>query len=168
MGAMARQPLSVPPVPGAFMRRVALLTGGLMLLGAGVAVATATVHASSPSPTAVAPAEFGQPQVARVMVHCPAGNRDAFVTPPQIRVRTGGSVEWRMNGQVASDSIVISLKDGSQSWPFDGAPARGGQVAIATSAGAPGTYGYNVRLLCRIPNEGVQEVVIDPDIIITP
>jgi plastocyanin len=141
------------------MRRVAHLTAGLVVFGAGVAIAAARSSAAPVPP---------QPQVARVMVHCPAGNREAFVTPPQVRVRTGGTIEWRMNGQVASDSIVISLKDGGQAWPFSGAPSRGGQVAVATSAGEPGTYGYNVRLLCRIPNEGVREVVIDPDIIITP
>lgn len=155
------------------MHRVVLLTGGLLLIGGGVAVATApgsAGHASSTSSASRAPTTpvAGQPQVARVMVHCPAGNREAFVTPPQVRVRTGGTIEWRMNGQVASDSIVISLKDGSQQWPFSGSPSRGGQVAVATEAGEPGTYGYNVRLLCRIPNEGTREVIIDPDIIITP
>jgi hypothetical protein len=153
-------------LPGAFMPHVSLLAGTLLLIGTGVA--TAWRAPGRVARHAARPAVVTQPQTARVMVHCPVGDREAFVTPPQIRVRTGGTIEWRMNSEVASDSIVISLKDGSQSWPFNGTPSRGGQVAVATGAGAPGTYGYNVRLLCRIPNEGVQEVIIDPDIIITP
>lgn len=115
---------------------------------------------------AVSSPTIRQPTTARVMVHCPAGNREAFVTPPQVRVARGDNIEWRMNGNVVSDSIVISLKSGEQTWPFSGSPSRGGEVARANDARTPGTYGYNVRLLCRIPNEGVREVVIDPDIII--
>jgi plastocyanin len=132
------------------MKRLLLLVGGTSLVS--------TLAASSPT--------IRQPSTARVMVHCPAGNREAFVTPPQVRIARGDNVEWRMNGNVVSDSIVISLKNGEQAWPFSGSPSRGGQVALANNARTPGTYGYNVRLLCRIPNEGVQEVVIDPDIII--
>lgn len=132
------------------MKRLLLLVGGTSLVS--------TVAISSPT--------LRQPSTARVMVHCPAGNREAFVTPPQVRIARGDNIEWRMNGNVVSDSIVISLKDGEQAWPFSGSPSRGGQVARANGARTPGTYGYNVRLLCRIPNEGVQEVVIDPDIII--
>ena len=101
----------------------------------------------------------------RVMVHCPSGNRDAFVTPQQVTIAVGDTVEWRMNGQVASDSIVISLKNPEQRWPFAGAVARGGSVARSGRATTRGTYGYNVHLLCRVGN-GTQAVVIDPDIII--
>lgn len=132
------------------MKRLLLLVGGTSL--------ASTMAAFSPT--------IRQPTTARVMVHCPAGNREAFVTPPQVRIARGDNIEWRMNGNVVSDSIVISLKSGEQAWPFSGSPSRGGQVARANDARTPGTYSYNVHLLCRIPNEGVREVVIDPDIII--
>lgn len=131
----------------------------LPLLVAALALATAATTAF----TVFTPR---QPRTAQVMVHCPAGNRDAFVTPPRVSVSVGDDIEWRMTGQVASDSIVISLKDGSQSWPFSGRPSRGGTSARARSAQTPGTYPYNVTLQCRIPGEGVREVVIDPDIIV--
>lgn len=131
------------------MRRLLLLVGGTSLV---------TTMTFSPA--------VRQPSTARVMVHCPAGNREAFVTPPRVRINRGDNIEWRMNGNVLSDSIEISLKSGDQEWPFAGSPSRGGQVARASGARTPGTYGYNVRLLCRIPNEGIRVVVIDPDIII--
>lgn len=146
------------------MRRAILLTASVSLVGAGAALAAAP----SPFSSLTARPTLAQPATAQVMVHCPAGDREAFVTPQQVRVRVGESVEWRMNGQVASDSIAVSLKDSEQNWPFDGAPSRGGQAARANNARTPGTFGYNVRLLCRIPNEGVREVIIDPDIIIVP
>ncbi|HEX4932587.1 MAG TPA: hypothetical protein VFV33_05365 [Gemmatimonadaceae bacterium] len=134
------------------MRRLTLIVGSVLV----AAVAS----------TAIASADAHQPRTAQVMVHCPAGDREAFVTPPRVTVSLGDDVEWRMTGQVPSDSIVISLKDGNQAWPFTETPPRGGTVARARTAQAQGTYGYNVTLQCRIPNEGVREVVIDPDIII--
>ena len=101
-----------------------------------------------------------------VMVHCPAGNQSAFVTPVQAHLTLGDSLEWRMTGQVVSDSLVISLKDEQKAWPFDGDPSRGGTSARANDAHTAGTYGYNVTLLCRVPGGGTNRVVIDPDIII--
>jgi hypothetical protein len=67
---------------------------------------------------------------------------------------------------VASDTLVISLKDGSQTWPFSGAVPHGTSSAHTGSARTPGTYGYSVDLLCRLPGGGTQAVTIDPDIII--
>ncbi len=128
----------------------------------GIAVLAAVISAALPF--------HAQPRAplasSRVMVHCPTGNTGAFVTPASITIAVGDTVEWRMTGEVASDSIVISLKNPQQQWPFTGAPARGGNVARSGSAQARGTYGYNVSLLCRVPGGGTQPVVIDPDIII--
>jgi len=106
------------------------------------------------------------PAIGRVQVHCPAGPNAAFVTPVQIRIAVGDSLEWRSTGQVVADSIFITLKDPEQAWPFAGNSARGGQVAMARGAHARGTYAYNVRMLCRLPGGGTREVIIDPDIII--
>ncbi|MFN8668025.1 MAG: hypothetical protein U0164_12680 [Gemmatimonadaceae bacterium] len=126
----------------------------------------ASLVAATAATTALTAAGTHQARTAQVMVHCPAGNREAFVTPPRVTVSVGDDVEWRMTGQVASDSIVISLKDDAQQWPFAGNPSRGGTSARARGARTRGTYGYNVTLQCRIPGEGVREVVIDPDIIV--
>ena len=126
----------------------------------------ASIVVAAAATTAFTTAAPRQPRTAQVMVHCPAGNREAFVTPPRVTVSVGDDIEWRVTGQVASDSIVISLKDGDQQWPFTGRPSRGGTSARARNAQTPGTYGYNVTLQCRIPGQGVQEVVIDPDIIV--
>lgn len=135
------------------MRRAAAFASAgalaLMLVGAS----------SAPSP---APARG---KVAVVQVHCPSGNRDAFVTPNQVKISVGDDIEWRMGGQVVTESIQISLKDPDQAWPFDGSPSRGGKSARARGAHTPGTYAYNVTVVCQTP-DGPQEVVIDPDIII--
>ena len=106
------------------------------------------------------------PKTARVMVHCPAGNQAGFVTPASLHVSVGDSVEWRMTGQVTSNSLVISLKDTAQTWPFAGTPPSGDTTATAPDAERKGTYGYNVTLECRVAGGGTQHVVIDPDIII--
>jgi len=100
------------------------------------------------------------------MVHCPAGTNAAFVSPPQVRINVGDNVEWRMDGTVQSDSIIIQLKNADQAWPFAGAAPRSAQSARANNARNRGTYAYNVTLYCRGANESLQRVVIDPDIII--
>jgi plastocyanin len=102
----------------------------------------------------------------RVMVHCRAGNTPAFATPQQVRIAVGDTVEWRAAGNVVMDSISISLKDATQSWPFEGTPTRGGTVIRTLAAVAPGTYGYDITVRCRVPGGGMQRQVIDPDIII--
>lgn len=134
------------------MKRILALSGGV--------VAFAVIVAALPS-TTVQPAG-----TARVQVHCPAGPNGAFVTPVQVRVALGDSVEWRTTGNVVADSIEISPKDSTQAWPFDGAPSKGGASARANRARTRGTYSYNVRMLCRVPGGGTTPVVIDPDIII--
>ena len=106
------------------------------------------------------------PKTARVMVHCPNGNRAAFVTPDSLHIAVGDSVEWRMTGQVAANSLEISLKDSTQEWPFAGTPPSGDSSATAPDAESKGTYRYNVTLECRAAGGGTQHVVIDPDIII--
>jgi plastocyanin len=106
------------------------------------------------------------PKTGRVQVHCPDGNRNAFVTPASLHIAVGDSVDWRMTGQVTSDSLIIALKDTAQVWPFAGKPPRGGTSATAAAAARKGTYGYSVTLDCRVPAGGTQHVVIDPDIII--
>jgi plastocyanin len=115
---------------------------------------------------ALAPAERAVPGTGRAQVHCPNGNNEGFVTPAQLRISLGDSVEWRVAGPTPSDSIIITLKDTSQVWPFDGTPSRGGSEARANRARTRGTYAYGVSLLCRPPGGGVQRVYIDPDIIV--
>lgn len=106
------------------------------------------------------------PSTSQVLVHCPNGSQAAFVSPAQVTIAVGDSVVWRMTGQVASDTLVISLKDGNQGWPFSGGQPRGKSSARTGAARTPGTYGYNVDLECRLPGGGTQSVTIDPDIII--
>lgn len=137
----------------------------ISVLGAAALVALVV---SVPSPVTRHLQE--QPQsraaTARVMVHCSAGRTPAFATPQRVRIAVGDTVEWRAAGNVVMDSISISLKDSTQSWPFEGTPARGGTVIRTLAAVAPGTYGYDITVLCRVPGGGVQRQVIDPDIII--
>ena len=131
-----------------------------LLAVAGLAAMLVTAAAVAPGTRAAA----GTSQ--SVMVHCPSGDTTAFVTPNSVTIAVGDSLVWRMTGRVVSDSIVISLKNPQQSWPFRGTPSRGGSNARTAGATATGTYGYNVRLLCRMPGGGRQSVTIDPDIII--
>lgn len=134
------------------MKRVVAVAGFATLLAAGVAAVP-----FSPSPV---------PGSAKVMVHCPAGNREGFVTPQRIKIALGDSIEWRMTGQVVSDTLVITLKNPEQAWPFSGAMPTGKTSAQTGDARVKGTYGYNVHLQCRRPGGGSEPVVIDPDIII--
>ncbi len=134
------------------MRPVLAIAGVTAILGLGAF----TVAGSTTPP----------PKTARVMVHCPNGNRDGFVTPASLRISVGDSVQWRMTGQVAANSLVISLKDAKQAWPFAGAAPSGDSTATAPAARDTGTYAYNVTLECRVAGGGTQHVVIDPDIII--
>lgn len=131
-----------------------------VLAVAGFAIVVAAGSAALPFGTSPAA------KTARVMVHCPNGNQPGFVTPASVTIAVGDSIEWRMTGQVTSDSLIISLKNPQQAWPFAGSPPRGGSSARTLNARTAGTYGYNVGLRCRTPNGGSQPVVIDPDIII--
>lgn len=130
------------------------------LVAAGFAIVVAAGSAALPYGTTPAP------KTARVMVHCPTGGRAGFVTPDSIRIVVGDSIEWRMTGEVTSDSLIITLKNPQQAWPFAGALPKGGPSARTLNAVTTGTYGYNVGLRCRTPNGGSHPVVIDPDIII--
>lgn len=134
------------------MRRPLILLGCLSLL--------ATVAASRSAPSGA------RLKAERVTVHCSNGQNEAFVTPKKVEIALGDSVVWRMAGNVASDSIIITLKDAEQVWPFAGDPPRGGASAIASTARRVGTYGYNVTLYCRVPGGGTRMEIIDPDIII--
>lgn len=134
------------------MRRLLAFVGGITIVGLGAA----------------APPFTGQSTLrnAQVQVHCSEGTSPAFVTPVRVEISVGDSVEWRMAGNVASDSLQITLKNDDQDWPFAGTPPRGGTSANANDARTPGTYAYNVRLLCRVAGGGTREEIIDPDIII--
>lgn len=134
------------------MKRTATVAGFVGLLAVGIA---AVPHSPLRAPT-----------TAQVMVHCPTGNQGAFVTPQPVTVAVGDSVVWQMTGQVTSDTLVISLKDEKQAWPFGGTMPKGKTSARTGDARAKGTYGYNVLLQCRLPGGGSEQVVIDPDIII--
>jgi hypothetical protein len=105
-------------------------------------------------------------QNSQVMVHCPNGNQAAFVTPVNDTIAVGDSVVWRTTGQATSDSLVISLKDSDQAWPFAGTAPSGTTSAQTGKSQTTGTYGYNVHLVCRVRGGGTQSVTIDPDIII--
>jgi hypothetical protein len=134
------------------VNRILALVGGTALVG----LAAAAMPAAPSVPLAKGV----------VMVHCSNGNNAAFVTPARLSIVLGDSVEWRMAGNVVSDSLIISPKNPDQAWPFDGTPSRGGASAVASGAKIVGTYSYNVTLLCRLPGGGTRQEVIDPDIII--
>lgn len=134
------------------MKRIVAVSGFVSLLAAGIA--------------AVPYSPLRAPATALVMVHCPTGSQAAFVSPQPVKVVVGDSIVWRMTGQVTSDTLVISLKDEKQPWPFGGAMPKGKTSAQTGDARVKGTYGYNVHLQCRLPSGGSESVVIDPDIII--
>lgn len=134
------------------MKRTVTVAGFVGLLAAGIA--------------AVPHSPLRPPTNAPVMVHCPNGTKAAFVSPESVTVAAGDSIVWRMSGQVTSDTLVISLKDEKQAWPFGGAMPKGKTSAQTGDARIKGTYGYNVLLQCRLPGGGSEQVVIDPDIII--
>jgi plastocyanin len=138
------------------MKAMPILAGAVLVLG----VAAFTTPRATAARTAV------------VEVHCPEGNHDAFVTPAQLHIAVGDSVEWDMAGNVDSDSLIITPKDTRRAWPFEGRPPRGSRGGRARSwarahrASQRGTYSYSVTLACRAPGGGTRAVTIDPDIII--
>ncbi len=134
------------------MKRVVAVAGFMTLLAAGIA--------------AVPYSPLRAPATAQVLVHCPHGGKPGEVSPPQIKIAVGDTIVWRVTGEVTSDTLVISLKDEKQAWPFGGAMPQGKTSARSGDARVRGTYGYNVHLQCRLPGGGSESVVIDPDIII--
>ena len=134
------------------MKRIVAVAACVGLLAAGLAALPFSPRRS--------------PVTSQVMVHCPNGNQAAFVTPQRDTIAVGDSIIWRMTGQVTSDTLVITLKDSAQAWPFGGAMPQGKTSAQTGEAQVRGTYGYNVHLQCRLPGGGSEPVVIDPDIII--
>jgi hypothetical protein len=134
------------------MRHILAVAGTATLLAAGIAALPFASHRAA--------------QNSQVMVHCPNGNQAAFVTPVNDTIAVGDSIVWRMTGQATATSLVISLKDSSQTWPFAGSVPQGTTSAQSGHAQTTGTYGYNVHLVCRVPGGGTQSVTIDPDIII--
>lgn len=134
------------------MRHILAVAGTATLIVAGIAAIPFAAHRVA--------------QNSQVMVHCPNGNQAAFVTPVNDTIAVGDSIVWRMTGQVTSNSLVISLKDSAQAWPFAGSVPSGTTSAQTDNAQTKGTFGYNVHLVCRVPGGGTQSVTIDPDIII--
>ena len=134
------------------MKRVFAVAGFATLLAAGVAAVP-----YSPLRTRATPP---------VTVHCPNGGQPGKVTPTPIRIVVGDTIVWNVTGQVTSDTLVITLKDAEQTWPFSGPMPAGRTSATTGTARVKGTYGYNVHLQCRLPGGGSEPVVIDPDIII--
>jgi len=133
------------------MRKLAAFAGIASMVGLG---AFACTGSRTPPPSTKV-----------VMAHCPAGAVAAFVTPESVMIARGDSVRWKTTGQ-AVDSLIITLKNASQTWPFTGSIPRGGDSTQTGGADTTGTYAYNVTLHCRIANQPDTVVVIDPDIII--
>lgn len=121
-----------------------------VLLGAAAVPATTTATAKTQ----------------RIKVHCRSGDTPGFVTPNKITVNVGDDIEWSMAGNVDAESLEITLKDETQSWPFQGLQAKGRNSARTGSAVEKGTYSYNVRLKCKVQGGEPVDEVIDPDIII--
>ena len=134
------------------MQRIVAVAGFTAVLAAGIA--------------AVPYSPLRTPATALAMVHCPHGGQPGEVSPPQIRIAVGDTIVWRVTGEVTSDTLVITLKDAEQRWPFSGPMPAGKASAQTGEARVKGTYGYNVHLLCQLPGGGSTPVVIDPDIII--
>lgn len=101
-----------------------------------------------------------------VKVHCGSGNKPGFVTPQKITINVGDDIEWTAAGNVDIESLEITLKDPTQVWPFAGERAKGVKSGTSGAARTAGTYGYDVRLTCRVRGTEAVEEVIDPDIII--
>ena len=103
-----------------------------------------------------------------VNVTCPGPNnqRDA-VQPWEAQVQVGDSILWNLVEPILSDTIMISLKDSSRTWPFAspnrprGRRSAGGQNALIV-----GRYPYNITLRCPVQGGPPAFIVIDPDIII--
>jgi hypothetical protein len=134
------------------MKRFIAMAGSVALLAAVVAA----VPLSAPRAALTS----------QVMVYCPNAGQPPYVSPAPATVSVGDTVIWRIAGPVKSDTIVITLKDSSQAWPFEGAMPAGTSVARTGAAKVRGKFGYNVHLDCRLPSRGSESVDIDPDVII--
>ncbi len=103
-----------------------------------------------------------------VNVTCPnPENQRQAVQPWQAQLRLGDTIQWNLAEPILSDTIMISLKDSSETWPFASrANPRGKRSARGQNATAAGHYAYNVTLRCPVKGGPPAFVVIDPDIII--
>ena len=107
-------------------------------------------------------------RTATVNVTCPGPNdqRDA-VQPWQAQLQVGDSIQWNLVEPILSDTIMISLKDSSGTWPFASPNRpRGRRSAAAQNAFVVGRYAYNITLRCPVRGGPPAFIVIDPDIII--
>jgi plastocyanin len=104
------------------------------------------------------------PVAVKVMVHCPTATQSSFVSPAQVSIAVGDTIQWRMAGPVATDTLFITLKEPSQVWPFAGPLPKGRNSAQSGPSLRKGTYGYNVSLECRITKGPSETIVIDPEV----
>jgi hypothetical protein len=103
-----------------------------------------------------------------VSITCPGpnGQRQA-VQPWEAQLNVGDSIAWNLVPPILSDTIMIALKDSSQTWPFSSPRhPRGRHGATAQGAFVVGQYAYNVTLRCPVRGGPPAFITIDPDIII--
>lgn len=131
------------------MRRALALAGSATLLAVVVA---AIPFSARRDPVAV-----------KVLVHCPTATQSSFVSPAQVSISVGDSIQWRMAGPVVTDTLFITLKEPAQTWPFSGPMPKGRNGAQTGPSLTKGTYGYNVTLECRISKGPSETIVIDPE-----
>jgi len=134
------------------VRRILAIAGSATLLAAAVA--------------AIPFAARRDPLTAKVQVHCPSGAEPSFVSPAQLKIAVGDSVQWKITGAVGTDTLIITLKDPAQPWPFSGPMPTGRNSAQTGASLAKGTFGYNVTLECKAAAGRTESVTIDPDVII--
>ena len=105
---------------------------------------------------------------ATVSVTCPGPNgQRRAVQPWQTRLQVGDSISWNLVQPILSDTIMIALKDSSQTWPFRSPRhPRGRHSAGAQGAFLAGHYAYKITLRCPVRGGPPAVITIDPDIII--
>jgi len=125
---------------------VASIVAGL----AGLAIATAT----SNGPVQARPVV--------ITATCPPseqGPLNVTVNPWTVVLGQGESTRWQLNINNSDDNrIVVDAKPGSD-WPYPARQVSGEGSALADdmTAGAQGSYSYNITIFC-----GEDAVVIDP------
>jgi hypothetical protein len=101
---------------------------------------------------------------------CPVGrDSQAVITPWNITVAQGDSVDWTVSEKGSATAITIVPKN-VRTWPFTANRSNGNRQNPARASGmranARGRYSYSVEYVCRANSPNPDTVRIDPDVIV--
>lgn len=113
-----------------------------------------------------------------VDIRCLPGNEVSInLKPWNVPLAIGDSVAWILNKDASVADITIMPKDpkDAKKWPYDDSPPYKGNAAkgpklrkMKSTVKVGDRYSYNVSAVCQRADGSLNNIVIDPDMIIIP